>query len=129
MSKKLTDLQLENARLKQQIAELNENTVISSMNDMKEEYDRLKQNSVPHHIYLSCRDNLRSSKNLIHAIEKVNKVVLNDMSGFCHMLRHSEGLTKERQDMIQEACSHMKDRILLVNEMIYEEEIFDSDNE
>lgn len=44
-------LRLENENLKRQLNELNENMVISSMNDLKEKLEEIKRNSAPLHEY------------------------------------------------------------------------------
>jgi hypothetical protein len=58
------------ASLKEQIKHLNENTVIQSMNDMKEQYEKLKRE------YHELRfDNKRLLKS-INAIEIINNLIL-----------------------------------------------------
>lgn len=39
------------ATLREQVKHLNENTIVQSMNDMKEQYEELKRESVPSEIY------------------------------------------------------------------------------
>ena len=62
----------ENASLREQIKNLNENTIIQSMNDMKKQYEELKQESVPIEMYEEiCLIN-RTLLKLTNTIEMIN---------------------------------------------------------
>jgi hypothetical protein len=64
----------DNASLKQQLNNLNENTIIQSMNDMKKQYEELKQESVPIEMYEEiCLVN-RTLLKLTNTIEMINNL-------------------------------------------------------
>jgi hypothetical protein len=79
MSKKSQENLLnENVKLKQEInnlklelSQLNENTVISSMNDMKEKYEHLLNTTVCNHRFYNLKDHYVRNNNIIKTIDVV----------------------------------------------------------
>jgi cell division septum initiation protein DivIVA len=71
-------LQTEVISLQHQLEDLNENTVISSMNDMKEKYEHLVENTVSINDFLSVKDDYLKYLYLVKTLENINKVILNE---------------------------------------------------
>ena len=64
--------------LEQKLRDLNENTVISSMNDMKKKYEHLLENTVSVDEFLSVKNDYKKYLYLAKTLENINKVILND---------------------------------------------------
>lgn len=72
-------LKLEVENLKNEIKQLNENTVIESMNDMKRELQELEENTVPLNLFLSLRNNYKQSYNISVSVNNINNVIIEEL--------------------------------------------------
>jgi hypothetical protein len=72
-------LKSEIENLKNEIKQLNENTVIESMNDMKLELQELENNSVPLNLFLSLRNNYKQSYNISISVNNINNVIIEEL--------------------------------------------------
>lgn len=72
-------LKSEIENLKNEIKQLNENTVIESMNDMKLELQALEDNSVPLNLFLSLRSNYKQSYNISVSVNNINNVIIEEL--------------------------------------------------
>lgn len=94
MSKKqIQDILKENANLKlqvstlsSQIADLNENTVISSMNEMKERYDKMIATTVCLNKFLNLKYHYTRYFNLVKTVDNVTCVIRDDVINLIHFL-------------------------------------------
>ena len=76
------DLKNENLDLKRQLQELNENTIVESMNDMKHQYEVLKNNSVSFNTFLNLKNYYKESCNTNISINSINNIILEDFQDF-----------------------------------------------
>jgi len=72
-------LEMDNLKLKQenqsltvQLNELNENTIVQSMNDMKTRYEQLERTSIPIRDYQYLKMEMKDYKRQTIAINKIN---------------------------------------------------------
>ena len=77
-------LKSEIENLKNEIKQLNENTVIESMNDMKLELQELENNSVPLNLFLSLRNNYKQSYNISVSVNNINNVIIEELQEIQH---------------------------------------------
>lgn len=77
-------LKSEIENLKNEIKQLNENTVIESMNDMKLELQALEDNSVPLNLFLSLRNNYKQSYNISVSVNNINNVIIEELQEIQH---------------------------------------------
>lgn len=77
-------LKLENENLKNNIAKLNENTVIESMNDMKHKLEALEENSVPLNLFLSLKNNYKQYYNISVSVNNINNVIIEELQQIQH---------------------------------------------
>jgi hypothetical protein len=102
---KVKVLEQENTTLKAQLAELNENTVISSMNDMKERYEHLVENTVSIHKYESLKDYY---KRVLQNIKTINTINIVNRENTLTLNRFLESYTKEKRAHYDEAFRDKK---------------------
>jgi len=95
---------IEIATLKEQIKQLDENTVIQSMNDMKEQYEELKRESVPKEIYQELRFENKRLLKMMNAIEMVNNLNIRKIFDISLFIKKtsSENRSSERFERICE---------------------------
>lgn len=131
MSKKqLQDLQKENANLKiqvqsfqSQIADLNENTVISSMNEMKERYDTMIENTVCKHKFFDLKSYYTRYFNLAKTIDNVNDVIREDINRLIHFVNfynpdYTNFSEDTRNKRVNSDLADVSNRLLMVSQLI-----------
>lgn len=72
-------LKLEIENLQNEIKQLNENTVIESMNDMKQQLEELEDNSVPLHLFLSLKNNYKQCYNVSVSVNNINNIIIEEL--------------------------------------------------
>lgn len=80
LSEKYDKVVSENETLKSRLAELNENTVISSMNDMKDEYDKLMRSSVSIDKFMHVKCNYKQCQDVTKTVNGVNNVNIDQIN-------------------------------------------------
>ena len=110
-------LKLENENLKMQIQELNENTVIQSMNDMKEQYEQLKNNTVSLHMFENLRETHTQSLKILNSVDSINRIIIDD---FAHFRKYEKSMNEEyrisQMDFIANSMRMISKIILKYNE-------------
>lgn len=82
--------------LREQIKHLNENTIVQSMNDMKEQYNKLKEESVPREIYYEISFEKKRLLKLINTIDMINNSNLRKISDISFFIkRYNETCNSE----------------------------------
>lgn len=125
-------LKTRNEFLEEKIKSLNDNTIIESMNDMKEQFLELQRNTIPKGVYFQQRhDNKRLTK-LVNAIELINSSNLNKVSELsrfinCYNENHEE---EEIPDSFTHICDidldQLTNNLNLIDEFIND---LEDDNE
>ena len=108
--------------LEKELSNLNENTVISSMNDMKEQYEDLMNNSVCNHKYYSLHSYYKRNLNLLKSIDTIGNVVYDNVLSlllFIDNNHYDQGL---KDNNIKHNLGSIKDRLQLICEIIGKEE-------
>lgn len=139
--KQLQDLVKENANLKLQVetlssqmAELNENTVISSMNEMKERYDKMIASTVCINKYFNLKMYYTKYLNLAKTIENVNSIIHDDVLNLTHFLEvykpNHSGFSEEiKSRRLTNDLMHISNRLLMITQLINKDDDEWSDNE
>jgi H2-forming N5,N10-methylenetetrahydromethanopterin dehydrogenase-like enzyme len=92
---KLNNILLEKQLLEKQISELNENTIIESMNDMKLELEQMQENTVPIQLMYNLREHLKQSKNTISSINSINSILIDDLYNFKYLINDKNITNKD----------------------------------
>jgi len=111
------NLRLENQKLKTQIEDLNENTVINSMNDMKKEYEQLKQESISLDTYLDLRELYKVSIYTNKSITNINDIIINDLNTLIETF-DNDNLTQSYKKMRTETLVNNISSYLSLNQRI-----------
>lgn len=72
-------LKLEIECLKNEIKQLNENTVIESMNDMKIQLEELENNSISLNTFVSLKNNYKQCFNVSVSVNNINNVIIEEL--------------------------------------------------
>jgi len=75
------------ATLREQIKHLNENTIVQSMNDMKEQYEQLKRESVPGEMYEEIVFEKKRLLKLMNTIEMINSLNIRKIFNTSHFIK------------------------------------------
>lgn len=124
-------LKTRNEFLEEKIKSLNDNTVIESMNDMKEQFLELQRNTIPKGVYFQQRhDNKRLTK-LMNTIELINNSNLNkvqELSQFinCYNDNHEEEIPDGFTHICDIDLDQLTNNLNLIDEFINDN---DNDNE
>lgn len=110
-------LKLENEHLKNQIQQLNENTVIESMNDMKIKLQELEDSSVPLSLFSSLHHNYKQCFNISISINNINNIIKNELKSILYT-----DFTDEYKDKIIESTINS---LSLVSKIIKNHEEWD----
>lgn len=82
--------------LKEEIKSLNENTVIQSMNDMKERYEELNRESVPIEEYEDLLSQIKTLSKLISTTDMINNLNLSKICNISYYIEnHNEQDTED----------------------------------
>lgn len=111
----------ENNKLKEQLAELNENTVITSMNDMKKQYEELKMNTVDIEQFLDVQLDAKRYLYLLKTVENINMLVVGEMMNLTEFVKRcdlNEISPENKHRRISVGLTEMRDRIMLIQELI-----------
>jgi phosphoribosyl-dephospho-CoA transferase len=73
--------------LREQVKHLNENTIVQSMNDMKEQYEELKRESVPSEMYEEIKFEKKRLLKLMNTIEMINNLNLRKLFDISHFIK------------------------------------------
>ena len=124
-------LKARNEFLEEKIKLLNDNTVIESMNDMKEQFLELQRNTIPKGVYYQQRHDNKQLTKLMNAIELINNSNLNkthELLRFinCYNDNHEEEIPDSFRDVCQFDLDHLLNNLNLIDEVINDA---DSDNE
>jgi hypothetical protein len=92
---RLNNILLEKQLLEKQISELNENTIIESMNDMKLELEQMQENTVPIQLMYNLREHLKQSKNTISSINSINSILIDDLYHFKYLINDKNITNKD----------------------------------
>lgn len=109
--------------LEQDLEELNENTVISSMNEMKEQYEDLLNNSVCSHKFYSLESYYKRSMNIIKTVDTITGVLYdNVLSTLLFMDSNNCSNESIKKNTIKHNMNSIKDRLQLICEIISKDE-------
>lgn len=133
MSKK--HLETENTHLKGKIAELeeqlknlNENTVISSMNDMRDRYNDLVSNSVCVCRYNKMKMNFKQAFGMCKTIENISSLLFDKLMFMVIYIDQSPRTSVEFERFRQDVRS-VRDRVQLVLELVERNDDLEYNNE
>lgn len=143
MSKKqVQDLLKENANLKlqvntlsSQIADLNENTVISSMNEMKERYDKMIATTVCINKFLNLKFHYTRYFNLAKTVDNVSSIIQDDVINLMHFLdyykpENNVSFSEEtKKNRLANDLKNISNRLLMVSQLVNRDEDEWSDTE
>lgn len=76
----------ENNSINKKLKELNENTIVESMNDMKIQYQQLVETTVPIDLYTSIKYDVKQFKKIINTVDlltDINIDCINNLIEFC----------------------------------------------
>ncbi|NDD83202.1 hypothetical protein EB118_10700 [bacterium] len=128
--KKLADLEAENKMLKANVLELqaeldnlNENTVISSMNDMRDRYNFLVESSVCQHRYASLKYQYKRCLGICKTVENVTNLIFDKLMQLNVFLdQYTPNRTHYVDDVHQSRIKNdvilLRDRIQLILELL-----------
>ena len=135
MSKKqVQDLQHENESLKLQVQtlksqldDLNENTVISSMNEMKERYDHMMENTVCINKFYNLKNYYTRYLTLARTVDNVTDVIRDDVNRLIHFLSfykpgHATFNEETKEKRINVDLSDISNRLLMVTQLLNRED-------
>jgi hypothetical protein len=89
MTEKYNKLLNENEVLKKTISELNENTIIESMNDMKIRYQELMNSTVSLEKYNTIQSMFKKAVKVINGIEIINDLSIQKIIGFNNYIQET----------------------------------------
>lgn len=116
--------------LEQDLEELNENTVISSMNEMKEQYEDLLNNSVCSHKFYTLESYYKRSTNMLKTIDTIATILYdNVLSTLLFMDGNNCSNEAIKKNTIKHNMSSVKDRLQLICEIINKDDDEWSDNQ
>jgi hypothetical protein len=107
--------------LEDELGELNENTVISSMNDMKERYEELVNNSVCCHKFYSLQACYYKYSTTLKSIELINSVIYDNVVSTRTCFENDYYDNALKQNTIKNNLNNIRDRIQLICEIISKE--------
>lgn len=108
--------------LEKELEDLNENTVISSMNDMKDRYEELVNNSVCCHRFYSLQSYYKRNVNIIKSIETIGCIVYDNVLSLLLSIDNNYYDQSIRDNNIKHNLNSIKDRIQLICEIIGKED-------
>ena len=123
----MEQLRNENEKLKAQLKYLNEeNTIISSMNDMKKRYDELMQNTVSIDQFNYTTEQLEEHSKIIKSISMINDVNFENLDNLTDNLKRyiNDRISKEsreptfQENRIQKRLDDLLNRLLLITEIV-----------
>jgi tRNA G10 N-methylase Trm11 len=116
------------ATLREQVKHLNENTIVQSMNDMKEQYEELKRESVPTEIYDEITFEKKKLIKLMNTIEMINNLNLRKLFDISHFIKrfnemNTENKLSERfKDICERDIQDITKNCRLIDEFISNED-------
>ena len=120
---KIDNLIKDNNQLKISLDNLNENTVIQSMNDMRDEYLELQQNSISYDVYFDIKNDHKFLLSINKAISQINNINIKHLNILIERLMHIN-ITPNDKNIINNTLNSLKNRLGLIDEIIcnYESE-------
>ena len=103
-------LKLVNENLNYEIKQLNENTVIESMNDMKVQLQELEDNSVQLNIYSSLKNSYKQCYNVSVSANNINDIIIEELE----LILHNDFTEGYKNDIIESTINNLS----LVNKII-----------
>jgi hypothetical protein len=82
---KITELETENNSLKKELLNLNENTIVESMNDMKIQFQELKENSINVDDFDNLKDYYIRNFEISKSIKTINQIMIDNLMEFKHL--------------------------------------------
>lgn len=124
LQSELDTLRAENMKLKGELQSLNENTVISSMNDMKMQYEELKRNTICLEQYMEVKMDSKRYFYLLKTVDNINSTIISDLFNLMNLIKRcQDGEMKHwnEEDRTKHTLKHLQDlktKISLIEEMI-----------
>jgi DNA-binding transcriptional regulator GbsR (MarR family) len=81
---KIKKLETENNSLKKELLDLNENTIVESMNDMKIQFEELKENSISIDDFDNLKDYYIKNFEISKTIKTINQIMMDNLMEFKH---------------------------------------------
>lgn len=103
LTEKYNDLLKENELLKN---ELKENTIVESMNDMKKQYEHLRNTTVPFEHYDHVKNMLKQTIKLLNSIETINNLNKTHTHDLVHHINDDENISIKIKHDIFEICRY-----------------------
>lgn len=104
--------------LEKELDDLNENTVISSMNDMKEQYEELVNNSVCCHKFYSLQSFYKQNLNTLKSVDAIGNVIYDNVLSLLLFMDNNHYDEALRNNNIKHHLHSIKDRLQLICEII-----------
>lgn len=120
LQEKYENVLKENTTLKEQLSQLNESTVISSMNDMKEKYEYLEENSVCIHQFLDLKQYYKESFDTLKTITNINEIIQKRIGFIYNTLKDNEEEFKKIEKYIVDSVGLNCDMITNYSNLIDE---------
>lgn len=90
LSEKYIKIVEENEDLKKKLEELNENTVISSMKDMKEQYEKLMNTTVPIERFRHIKYTYKQYVEVVNAITCINNINIDKLNNLMYIINQNK---------------------------------------
>ena len=104
-------LKLVNENLNYEIKQLNENTVIESMNDMKVQLQELEDNSVQLNIYSSLKNSYKQCYNVSVSVNNINNIIIDELDS----ILHSNFSDEFKNDIIESTINNLSLMSKIIN--------------
>lgn len=110
---KIIELETENNSLKKELEQLNENTIVESMNDMKTQFEELKENSICIHEFDNLKDYHARHLEISKSIKTINQVMIDNLMEFKHLTSD-----KSSSQMIENRMTRYVDKTMHYYQLI-----------
>jgi hypothetical protein len=111
---KITELETENNCLKKKLLDLNENTIVESMNDMKLQFEEWKENSICLDDFDNLKDYYIRNFEISKTIKTINGIMIDNLMSF------KNGCTNDTIKMVENRRVRYIDRTMHYYQLIYD---------
>lgn len=124
-----SDLKKENQNLQLELDKLNENTVICSMNDMKIQFEELKESTIPIYLYEHLKDYYKKCFSIIKAIDKITFIVIDDIFELKEIIIDENSTKLFKNKSIENQLNSINNSLLMIPKIINRDEYEWNENE
>lgn len=124
-----SDLKKENQNLQFELNKLNENTVICSMNDMKIQFQELKDSTIPIYLYERLQDCYKKCFSIIKAIDQITSVVIDDIFYLKEVIFNEDLTMSFKNKRIENQLNSINNSLSIIPKIINRDEYEFNENE